>query len=106
MSKYLSCPFWEMLYANSYLRVSTSQLSQFKLPSSPVMQMGLKSLLISLAGVAQWTECQPVNQRVAGSIPRQGTCLGCGPGPQWRAHERQPHIAVSLPLFLVAFPSL
>ena len=34
----------------------------------------------ALAGVAQWTECQPVNQRVAGSIPSQGTCLGCGPG--------------------------
>ena len=36
---------------------------------------------IALAGVAQWTEHQPVDQRVAGSIPRQGTCLGCGPGP-------------------------
>ena len=23
-----------------------------------------------------------LNQRVAGSIPSQGTCLGCGPGPQ------------------------
>ena len=21
--------------------------------------------------------------RVAGYIPSQGTCLGCGPGPQW-----------------------
>ena len=36
----------------------------------------------ALAGVAQWTKCQPVNQRVAGSIPSQGTCLGYGPGPQ------------------------
>ena len=34
-----------------------------------------------LAGVAQWTECRPVNRKVAGSIPRQGICLGCGPGP-------------------------
>ena len=24
------------------------------------------------AGVAQWIECQPMNQRVAGSIPGQG----------------------------------
>ena len=32
--------------------------------------------------MAQWVECQPVSQRVAGSIPSQGTCLGCGPGPQ------------------------
>ena len=26
-----------------------------------------------LAGVAQWTECEPENQKVAGSIPSQGT---------------------------------
>ena len=36
---------------------------------------------LALAGVAQWTECQPVKQRVAGSIPSQVTCLGCRPGP-------------------------
>ena len=35
-----------------------------------------------LAGVAQWIENHPVNQKVAGSIPSQGTCLGCRPGPQ------------------------
>ena len=35
----------------------------------------------ALVGVAQWIECWPANQRVAGSIPRQGTCLGCRPGP-------------------------
>ena len=35
----------------------------------------------ALAGIAQWTECRPVNQRVAGLIPSQDTCLGCGPGP-------------------------
>ena len=37
---------------------------------------------IALAGVAQRIECKPANQRVAGLIPSQGTCLGCGPGPQ------------------------
>ena len=36
----------------------------------------------ALAGVAQWIEHGPVNQRVASSIPSQGTCLGCWPGPQ------------------------
>ena len=35
----------------------------------------------ALAGVAQWIECRPTNHRVAGSIPSQGTRLGCGPGP-------------------------
>ena len=33
--------------------------------------------LYSLAGVAQWTECQPANQRVASWIPSQVTCLSC-----------------------------
>ena len=36
----------------------------------------------ALAGVAQWIERQPVNQRVATLIPNQGTGLGCGPGPR------------------------
>ena len=42
----------------------------------------IKLTKIALAGVAQWIECQPMNQRVTGSIPSQGTCLGCWPGPQ------------------------
>ena len=36
----------------------------------------------ALAAVAQWIECWPMNQKVVGLIPSQGTCLGCGPGPQ------------------------
>ena len=39
---------------------------------------------LALAGAAQWTEPQPPNQEVTGSIPTPGTCLGCGPGPQLR----------------------
>ena len=37
---------------------------------------------MALAGVAQWIELQPANQRVASLIPSQGTCLGCGPDAQ------------------------
>ena len=51
-----------------------------------------------LAGVAQWIEHQPANQRVAGSIPNQDTCLGYRSGPWKGTHERQPHIDISLPL--------
>ena len=64
--------------------------------------MSLKGNM-DLAGVAQWIGCQPVNQRVAGSIPSQGTCLGCEPGPQLVC-ERQlidvsfTHQCFSLPL--------
>ena len=43
---------------------------------------GLQNENRALAGVAQWTEHQPANQRAAGLSPSQGTCLGCGPGPQ------------------------
>ena len=64
------------------------------------------TLFLAVAGVVQWIEHQPENQRVVGSVPSQGTCLGCRPGPQYRACERQPHIDVSLPLFLLPFHSL
>ena len=47
-----------------------------------------------------WT--QAGNQRVASSIPSQGTCLGCGPGPWLVAHGGQPRVDVSLPF---SFPS-
>ena len=57
----------------------------------------------SPGGVAQWTECWPKNQKVASSIPSQGTCLGCGPDPQLGECERQP--LVSLPVFLPPLPS-
>ena len=46
-----------------------------------------KYIYIALAGVAQWIECRPANQRVTGLIPSQGTCLGCSPVPQLGAHE-------------------
>ena len=57
-----------------------------------------KNGLLALAGVVQWIEHKPANQRVAGSIPSQGICLGCGPGPHLGTCEGQPHIDVSLPL--------
>ena len=61
---------------------------------------------IALAGVAQWIDSRPANQMVASLIPSQGTCLGCESGHHLGAHESQPRIDVSLPLFLPPFPSL
>ena len=69
--------------------------------------VALKTLQGAVAGVAQWTDRWPVNQRVTrvtGSIPSQGTCLGCGSDPQLGSRERQPHFDVSLALFLPPFP--
>ena len=53
-----------------------------------------------MAGVTLWA----VNQSFAGSILSQDTCLGGEAGPQSGARERQPHINISLPLFLFSFP--
>ena len=56
--------------------------------------------------MAQWVGRQPEKGKVASSIPSQGTCLVCGPGPQLGAFKRQPiffsHTGVppSLPLSL------
>ena len=50
-----------------------------------------------LAGMTQWIECQPANQRVAGSVPSQGTCLGFRPGPWWGI-VRGNHTLMFLPL--------
>ena len=60
---------------------------------------------MALAGVAQWVECQPGNQRLAGLIPSQDARLHCRPGPQEEALKRQPHTDV-LSLSLPPFPSL
>ena len=87
-------------------RLSFSLTSIFLSISSSLPSFFFKNKKIALAGVAQWIECWPVKQRVPGLIPSQGTCLGCRPGPQWGAHERQPHMDVSLPLFLPPSPSL
>ena len=58
----------------------------------------------ALDGVAQWTECWPVNQRVTISIPSQGTCLGCRPGPQLGC-TRGNHTLMFLSLFFsLPFP--
>ena len=64
----------------------------------------LKSHSAPLAGVAQWIERWPENQRVPGFIPGQSTYLACGPGPHWDVCERQPHVDVSLPLFVLPSP--
>ena len=59
------------------------------------LAISYKTKKIALAGGAQWIECQPVNRKVAGLVPSQGTYLDGRPGPQLVC-ERQ-LIGVSLP---------
>ena len=73
-------------------RVDRAELFQRRLCGSQYIKYlccSLKKMLV-LAGLAQWIECWPANQKVAGSIQSQGTCLGCGPGPHLGMCERQP----------------
>lgn len=55
-----------------------------------------------LAGVAQWAGVSSRNQKVAGQIPGQATCLGSGLNA-WSGHVQQTanrslsHVGVSLP---------
>ena len=58
--------------------------------------------------MAQWTESQPVNRKVTGSIPSQGTSPICRPGPwlgacEWQAIDVS-HTSVFLSL-LISLPS-
>ena len=76
------------------------------------LQMGLRSLVTDLkifwplADVAQLVGGPLAKLKLAGSIPGQGTCLGCRPGPPLGHVEEATLIDVSLPLFLHPFPSL
>ena len=42
----------------------------------------LENKCFALAGVAQWIEHWPANERVVGSISSQGTCLDHSPSHQ------------------------
>ena len=56
---------------------------------------------MALTGVAQWVEHCSANQKVAGSIPDQSTCLGRGQVPSWGMQE-----ATDLCFFPSLSPSL
>ena len=58
-----------------------------------------KKVILTLAGVAQWIECQPVNQRVPDSIPvRTQACVACRVPSRARARDNH-----SLMLLFLSF---
>ena len=57
-------------------KVTVGEEKDYTIPSI------LRNCGLALVCVAQCLEHGPVNQMVAGLIPSQGICLGCGPGPQ------------------------
>ena len=50
---------------------------------SMVIDNVVKTVDLALAGVAQWIEHQPANQKVAGSISSQSICLVAGQVLSW-----------------------
>ena len=62
----------------------------------------------ALTGVAQLVRHHPTKRKVSGSIPGQGTRLGCGFSPQLGAYKRQSiHVSLSHWYFSPSlFPSL
>ena len=65
-----------------------------------------KSIKRGLAGVAQWIECWLANPRGGRFDSQSGYMPGLRVRSPVGVHRRQPHIDVSLPLFLPPFPSL
>ena len=55
--------------------------------------------------MAQGIEWGSVNQKVAGSIPSQGTCLGCGPGPHLGCARSSQSVSLLHIYFLSLSPS-
>ena len=102
----LSRPCWGTLYfAESSLVSSSSCLCTCRF-HSPEPLLNAASCP-GWCGSVDWVPA--CNQRVAGLIPSQGSCLGCGPGHQLGAYEKQPinvclaHWCFSLSLSL-SFP--
>ena len=95
-----ACPLAEAKYPLPLLITLTWLLHSF------CVLISIKNDDIALIGVAQWIERGMQTKGFAGLIPSQGTCLGCRPGPQYGAHERQPHIDVFSPSFSLLFTSL
>ena len=55
--------------------------------SLPSFKRFSKETLVAQTVVAQLAGCCPATQKVTGSIPSQGTCLGFGPVPSWDEGE-------------------
>ena len=80
---------WNHLECNFEIPMPESHHQKFSLSAIRQRYDIFKNHPKALAGVPQCFEHWPENWNVPGSIPSQGTCLGCGSGPQLGACERQ-----------------
>ena len=65
----------------------------------------MKSIgVLALTRVAQLAGCHSAKRKVTGLIPGQGTCLGCGFGPQLEWHTRGNRLTSLSLSFSLPFP--
>ena len=57
-------------------QIKTPEKELYKREISNLSDTEFKTLVVPLAGVAQWIECWPMNQWVTGSIPSLGHMPG------------------------------
>ena len=99
----------ETLIENNQFYTTQTIANILQISKSIKLLVKMENVSFALDGVAQWTECLPVNWKVTGSIPSQGRCLGCGPDLQvgarnwWSMYLLD--IDISFPLFLPSLPS-
>ena len=101
---------WRKIVENSVptIKWNTYLISEWRYLLQIIIDISNNRLLKSIysPGVAQWIEYWPANQGFLVWFPLRAHGWVAGQIPQYGAHERQPHIDVSLPLFLLPFPSL
>ena len=64
-------PLWKAVW--SFLKLKVELPYDIMIP---LLGIYSKKPVLTLAGVAQWIECRPANQRVASSIPSLGHMPG------------------------------
>ena len=90
-----------------YMKIDNGTLLDSSFSYSLCLCVTLKYMVkLPLAGVAQWIEHGPVNQRVTGSILNLRHVPGLQARSPTGACKRQPQVDVSIPHFLPPFPSL
>ena len=82
LSIFSSSLTFSIFYCNASEGLFLITLRFSEVPEIRFKSVFLRIYYCALAGVAQWIEHGPENQRAAGSIPSQGTCLGCRPASQ------------------------
>ena len=104
--------FLNFFPSKNSMKVGRTQLCKGRSKKKLTTLFSERDEALALTDEASLVGCHPEKGKVAGLIPGQGTCLGCGFSPLLGVPTRSnrsmflAHIDVSLPLILPPFPSL